>query len=364
LSHFIAIVLVFFCAFGVLFFSMTSIIALTYPHSPFRTPSTAVCEYAFQFLSQKYPLVSQLKNSLAGPHWPLLDPLSRATINNHVLNAQAMTWIMVNHVDETAIQSASLSVITLPSEYALAGVLSLHDDVPGAIICLLTVADFTARYSAEAKLTHNDAATDVVSVTLRALYHGLYPIVLNARYWDDLKRNEAFQTHVTWHLRALKSLNLNSEKLRVIVMSDASFKLHSSSLETLVQHVALLVYVHRADIRDPDSPSYGIFFELDQILWTYAHSSSCPPITVLNSIVIAMIHGNKDMPRDVSDRVWFSEEMFIVSSHSILQLVPNLYLSLGIPYAKIYSFSFRVRWYLHATLLVLRSIASVILSRC
>ena len=332
LSHLIAIVLVFFVAFGVLFFFMTSIIALTYPHSPFRTPTTAVCERAFQYLSQKCPLLSHLQNS--APH--LLDAISRN-------DAQAMVWIMENDVDENAIQSASLSVITLPPRCASEG--ALQHDVPGAIIRLLMVAATAARYSAEAKLTRNNAVTDVVSVTLRALYHVLRPIVLDSRGWVELKGNRSFQEAVAPHLRALKSLNLNSESSNLLwmiqfcignayespdqlmtsmmeklsLLSDATFKLDSLSLETLVQHAALLVIVYGINIKNRESPSYGIYYQLDRILWTYALSSSRPPITVLNSIALTMIHGHEkvDVPTDVSEQILFSEQTFVVPSPDI-----------------------------------------------
>ena len=355
LSHSIAIVLVLFTAWGVLFFFVTSIIALTYPQSPFRTPSTVICERALQFLSHKFPLCSRFQNDTNAHLFN--------TPRKHILDARAMTWIMENSVDESAIQSASLSITTLSPRYASEGVL------PGTIIRLLIAADIAAGQSAEAKFTGGGLATDIVSTRLRALYHVLRPIVLDSGRWDDLKKNVAFQTEVTPCLRALKSRNLNSEssnllwmirfcvvnthesqdklmesmgeRLEAIDVSDAA--LHSSSLETLVQHAALLVHVYGVEIKEIDSPAYCVFFEMDRILWAYSLSSSSPPIAVLNYIALIMIHGDKSVSPDMLNRIFFLEEMCVVTSNLIFQLRPNLCLLLAMAYAKICSFYFGVR---------------------
>ena len=329
LSHFIAFVLAFLFALGVLFFFATSIIALTFPQSPFRTPSTVVCERAFQFLSQKFSLLSWLKKH-TNPH--LFDT------KNYILDAQAMIWIMENAVDYHAIQTASLSVITLPPQVASEG--ALQQNVPGAIIRLLMVADTTARQSAQAKLTHS-VATDIVSAPLRALYHALRPLVLDSGRWGELKKNQTFQNEVAQCLDSLTSLNLNSDssnllwmirfcvgagdespsqlmksmqqRLEEIDMSDTT--LLSSSLESLIQHAALLIHVcdYGTELMDPSSPAYGILFEMDRVLWACARSSS-PPITVLHYIALTMIQENHDVPRYEIKQFLISEKTFVVPS--------------------------------------------------
>ncbi|KAL0945552.1 hypothetical protein HGRIS_014713 [Hohenbuehelia grisea] len=311
-----------FALVGALLHLVTSMIAALSPHSPFQTSFTLIFERFIQILSRHFPT------------YPFLQPYTTPSFlerDNFVLDAQAIFWVMKKTADETSIRIASLASLAIPGR--VVSRVFLRDDIQKGVSRLLSVAH-TSALACRAKLGFDPSrvennivmdrsAIDIANAPLRAIYHALVPIVHDAHRWALLKVDKQFHTgcldlcsrisslipspeteDLLWMIQfcigalqdsspdaLMQSMDARLDRIE-FQTGDQDSKMQT--LETLVEHAALLIHVLSIDVNRPNSPGFSVRLHMARLLsWSTSSSELPPSISLWNAIAVATIPGSR-----------------------------------------------------------------------